>query len=160
MSARECLPGGVNLGGVCPGGGQFCPGGCLPRWDCLRMAGGGCLPEHVYISLWTEFLTHVCEIITFPQLRLRMVTMLCLSLPWLHCHQQQPANEVTERYCIQSDVPVRLSVKHVKVKAHGGGFPCGHFLWYTGPHRTLTLWLWSLLLMYRTPGPNQCPNLC
>ena len=70
---QECIPvgcvpsaavaisggGGVCLGGVCPacvkksvhgGGGDVCPIVC---WDTL--------------SSWTEFLTHACEHITFPQ---------------------------------------------------------------------------------------------
>ena len=89
-----CLPGGV----VCPGGrrqpaggggclpslsrvvsaqGGFClgvvrPGRCLskgvsPQQGCLPILSGGVPP------LWTKFLTHACENITFPQLRLRMV---------------------------------------------------------------------------------------
>ena len=47
--------------GVCPGE------GCLPR---------GCLPKECWDtppSKWTEFLTHACENITFPQLLLRAV---------------------------------------------------------------------------------------
>ena len=44
--------------GVCLGWG-VCPGMCLP---------GGCVS-----ALWTEFLTHACENITFPQLLLRTV---------------------------------------------------------------------------------------
>ena len=44
-----------------------CLGGCLPRREgCLP---GGCTPP----PLWTEFLTHACENITFPQLLLRTV---------------------------------------------------------------------------------------
>ena len=56
-------------------------GGCLPRWV------GGCLPRGISaqgVSAWgctplplgTEFLTHACENITFPQLLLRTVTSL------------------------------------------------------------------------------------
>ena len=89
MSARGCLlRQGVCPRGVCPGvspGG----GGCLPRgcFDWGVLAGGGCLPakEGVHLicpvggvsgrhtPIWTEFLTHACENITFLQLRLRMV---------------------------------------------------------------------------------------
>ena len=62
-SGGVCLTGGVCLGGgVCPGylpRGWFCHGGFLSR--------GGCLPRV------TDFLTHACEIINFPQLRLRTV---------------------------------------------------------------------------------------
>ena len=56
-----CLPRASAQGGVCPG--AVCLEGV-----CLS-AGG------VYTSptLWTEFLTHACENITFPQLLLRTV---------------------------------------------------------------------------------------
>ena len=39
----------------------------------LMMRGGVCLGGGVHLPLWTEFLTHICENITFPQLRLRTV---------------------------------------------------------------------------------------
>ena len=59
----RCLPRRVS---TCLGGGSACPEGCTPP------------------SLWTEFLTHACENITFPQLRLRTVTnnlhCICHSL--------------------------------------------------------------------------------
>ena len=50
--------------------GRLIKEGCLPA-----QGGGGCLPRVVYTSpsQWTEFLTHICENITFPQLRLRTV---------------------------------------------------------------------------------------
>ena len=38
------------------------------------LPGGGCLPDTPAPPVWTEFLTHACENITFPQLRLRTVT--------------------------------------------------------------------------------------
>ena len=53
----------------CPGGG-VCPGGCLPRGVCPE---GGCTSPP---PPWTEFLTHACKNITFPQLLLRVVTMV------------------------------------------------------------------------------------
>ena len=85
---QECIPVGcvpsaalaVWWGGGCPGGcvclpsGGVWPEGCLPRGDCLPR---GCLPRGVSAygdgvclggippPLWTEFLTHVCESITF-----------------------------------------------------------------------------------------------
>ena len=74
------------VGGVCPGWvmpkggwclpkGGVCLGGCLTRGSvCL----GGVCPEGVYttpLPLLTQFLTHACENITFPQLLLRMVNM-------------------------------------------------------------------------------------
>ena len=65
-----CLPRGCLLNGGC------LPGGCLPE--------GGCLPIGVYHSMhWgrhplcTEFLTHTCQNITFPQLCLKMVITAC-----------------------------------------------------------------------------------
>ena len=86
MSQQECIPVGCVpsaavvvflVGGVRPAG---CLGGCLPGGSvCL----GGVYPGVVYLGvssqgrgvhpLWTEFLTHSCENITFPQLRLRVV---------------------------------------------------------------------------------------
>ena len=53
--------GGVCLGAVCPGRGCVC-------------VSGGYTP-----SLWTEFLTHACENITFLQLLLWMVISKILS---------------------------------------------------------------------------------
>ena len=60
-------PGGVRLGGVCPGGmsagGSACVGGYLPR-------------EGIHPQPYGQ--TDVCENITFPQLLLRTVEMeLC-----------------------------------------------------------------------------------
>ena len=43
-------------------------GGCLLRGGCLP---GGCLPG--VSAQWSEFLTHTCENITFPQLLVRTV---------------------------------------------------------------------------------------
>ena len=62
-----CLPPG---GGVCPSWGVYpgdvYPGGCLP---------GGCVSQHALRQTppCTKFLTHACENITFPQLRLPTV---------------------------------------------------------------------------------------
>ena len=40
--------------------------------------GGVSAQGGVYTSLWTEFLTHACENITFPQLRLgTVITQSC-----------------------------------------------------------------------------------
>ena len=64
-------------GGVCLGRwvsaqeGGVCPGrGCLPR------AGSDPVHAGIHPPLWTEFLTHACENITFPQLLLRTVKIL------------------------------------------------------------------------------------
>ena len=94
MHTLRCSGHMLVEGGVCPGG--VCPGvsakGCLPRgisaqggvWTrgvCLWSGvppGGGCLRRGMCVSqhalrqtpppLWTEFLTHACENITFLQL--------------------------------------------------------------------------------------------
>ena len=75
-------------------GGGVCAQGCLPR-GCLPR---GCLPGGVYIPAcngadeppWTEFLTHACENITFPQLLLRTVNIqsLVVSVSATDCHVQ------------------------------------------------------------------------
>ena len=71
-----CLIGGVCLvGGVCPGGclhwGGVCLGGvCLGDVWLGGVCLGGCTPPP-----GTEFLTHACENITSPQLRLRTVIL-------------------------------------------------------------------------------------
>ena len=54
------------------------------------MSAGGCLPRGMYTSpLWTEFLTHTCENITFPQLSLRTVKTIdgqdVCSFKFAHC---------------------------------------------------------------------------
>ena len=63
-----CVSRGVSAQeGVCVQGRCVCPrGGVCPGQVCLP---GGCTPP----PLWTEFLTHACENITFPQLLLRTV---------------------------------------------------------------------------------------
>ena len=66
MRTVRCSGRLLGQGGVCPGrvsawGGCLLGGGCLPD---------GCTPP---FPLWTKFLTHACENITFLQLRLRTV---------------------------------------------------------------------------------------
>ena len=64
--------------GVCAHRG-YLTRGCLPGWchhrGCLPrgLSAWGCLPRGYTSPLWTKFVTHVCEKITFPQLRLRTV---------------------------------------------------------------------------------------
>ena len=80
---------GVSVrGGVC----LVCMGvstrrGCLPRgclpWGCLPILSRGCLVD---TPLWTEFLTHACGNITFPQLRLRTVMNVVYGKNCL-CHK-------------------------------------------------------------------------
>ena len=56
------LPGGVCPGGCLPGGvypGGVCSGGVWP---------GGACPVRCTPTLWTEFLTHACENITFKNI--------------------------------------------------------------------------------------------
>ena len=57
--------------GVCPGEGGVWLGGKPSRVFAVCL-GGGCTPP-----LWTEFLTHACENITFQQLGLRTVMTSC-----------------------------------------------------------------------------------
>ena len=71
----ECLPRGCLTMGVCLPSGCVClgvsaQGGCLPQW----MLGYNTPP------LWTEFLRHTYENITFPQLRLRTVNICTISI--------------------------------------------------------------------------------
>ena len=47
-------------------------------WGVSAYGGGGCLSGGVHLPQWTEFLTHVCENITFPQLCWRTVKMKCV----------------------------------------------------------------------------------
>ena len=69
----SCLQRGVVclgddcLGGVCLGV-CVCPGGCIPPVHCMLG----------HSPLWTEFLTHACENITFRQLLLRTGISLIL----------------------------------------------------------------------------------
>ena len=70
--------GGVCPGGVClvvsagEGGSGFYLGGCLPR-GCLPK--GGVCPRGVHLPLPVNRNTDRCKSITFPQLRLRTVTI-------------------------------------------------------------------------------------
>ena len=62
--------------------------GCLPRGVC---PGGGCVPRGLSGTpnplLWTEWLADRCKNITFPQLRLRVVTVLGVFFFLLnYCH--------------------------------------------------------------------------
>ena len=80
---RGCLPGGCLPEDVCQGvfawgvsaQGGVCPGGVCPGW--MSAQGGVCISQHAMGQTsplpWTEFLTHACENITFPQLLLRTV---------------------------------------------------------------------------------------
>ena len=56
------------------------PVGCVPSAAVAVSGGGVCLGVcpagpgvHLPLPMWTEFLTHACENITLPQLRLRTV---------------------------------------------------------------------------------------
>ena len=61
--------------GVCPGG-AWLGGGCVPGGGVAFGQGGACPGGLCVQPLWTEFLTHTCENITFVQLRLRTVINL------------------------------------------------------------------------------------
>ena len=102
-------PGSVCLGCVCPGG--VSPGGCLPREGLPQCMLG-------YTPLWTEFCTHTCENITFPQLRLRTVTKwkwiriiflsghpkLKMSPTLLHC-----AGQVVNKGCMKWSYLIKVT---------------------------------------------------
>ena len=72
INKQECIPVGcvpsaaVAVGrGVCPGGGGVCPGGISQH-----ALGSGVYSSACWDTpppLWTEFLIHACENITFPQ---------------------------------------------------------------------------------------------
>ena len=69
MTKQECIPVGcvpstavaVYWGGGCLRGGGVCLGGCLPAGVSACGPGRGVSAR----CLWTEFLTHACENITF-----------------------------------------------------------------------------------------------
>ena len=68
-------PGGLVVSAQRGGGvylGRCLPRGCLPRGVYRGSLPRGCTPP-----VWTEFLTHAYENITFLQLRLRTVTSSC-----------------------------------------------------------------------------------
>ena len=79
ISQQECIPVGcvpsaAIRGGVCAGVSAW--GGCLPRgclpWGVYAQgvsARGVCIPACTAADtpLWTQFLTHTCKNITFPQ---------------------------------------------------------------------------------------------
>ena len=86
---QECIPEGcvpsaavafsgagcVCLGNVCPGVSAqrgVCLGGVSPWGLCLPL-GDGRRGIYTSPSLWTEFLTHACDNITFPQILFRTV---------------------------------------------------------------------------------------
>ena len=74
------------------------PGGCLP-WECLPW---GCLPRRVYTLCplhagihpppWTDWMTHACENITFPQLLLRTVISFLGGYHWIR--NQDPSTRL------------------------------------------------------------------
>ena len=75
-TARSLPYGGVSAQRVCLPRGCVCPGGVSAQSVSTRgcLPGGGQRNAGIYTSLWTEYLTHTCENVTFPQLLLWMVT--------------------------------------------------------------------------------------
>ena len=75
--SQHALDRGVSAWGVSVregGVGVSTLGGVAARGVCISqhaLGGGGCLLQCMlgYFPPWTEFLTHTCENITFPQLR-------------------------------------------------------------------------------------------
>ena len=77
VSAGMCVQGvRVSRGCVCSG---LCPRGCVRGvcpGDCVPAPGPEAhipRPRSRHPPLWTERMTHACEIVTFPQLLLRVV---------------------------------------------------------------------------------------
>ena len=66
MSAQGA---GVSAQGGVSGSGVYARGECLPRGGVVHLT-----------PPVTEFLTHTCENITFPQLRLRTVNMISVGI--------------------------------------------------------------------------------
>ena len=107
VSARGVLPRGVSARGVPRGRGCLPRGVCVLRWGVIPQGvvclGGmsawgvsACVLGRMYTSplLWTEFLTHVCENITFPQLRLRTVKIMGFQMM---CNQSKRVFNVAAR---------------------------------------------------------------
>ena len=94
---------GAAQGGVWPVG--CLPRGCLPR-GCLPgvVSARGCIPAFLWavISLWTEFLSHACENITFSQLLLRAAKIFIVTVkglkPATSCVRGQDAKTVPARH--------------------------------------------------------------
>ena len=94
-SKQECIPVGcIPSTAVAVLGRGYLPGGCV----CLEVCLPGSVCLGVYTSpLWTEFLTHTCENITFQQLLLRTVNIPQLILAKL---DQSGSNRVLSFYPI------------------------------------------------------------
>ena len=94
---RRC----VCLGGHClPGGGHCLPG--LSAWG----SGYPSIPLGRLHPLWTEFLTHACENMTFPQLLLRAV-IIC----WNHSPHPTPPHVLCWR-------PIKVMCYRVLLNVH------------------------------------------
>ena len=136
---------------VCPG--SVCPGGCLPRGVCLPR---GCLPSRSRgVSArhppWTEFVTHACENITFPQLHLRTViisiaVMFANYRPQRSCGQGYVFTCVCDSVhggaipaCIAGGIPACLA-------AGWGGYPSMNCRWHPSMPFSMSLggaWSWG-----------------
>ena len=109
MEEGGCLPGSLPRGGdVCPGecmprGGDVCPGECIPM---------GQTPPR------TDFLTHACENITFPQPLLRTVKIWIKS----GCRERQKVlntimiviDNVSNAFCLKATVMLDSIQSHEK----------------------------------------------
>ena len=109
--------------------GGVCPGRCLPRLGCLPR---GCLPGgHLpslsrWVSapppLWTEFLTHACENITFAELRLQKArfwktrTFLVKKFK-IKAGSQEYFNVQDNRDKIQTNV-IHINIRYLGDKNH------------------------------------------
>ena len=107
-----CLLGGCRkTGGVCSAQGVSAGGGwCLP--------GGGCLPRGVYTSLlWTKFLTHACENITFPQFRLRTVINIHFDICMICLYTGITLTKKINKLGMRSSDTAQLFFEDVRVSA-------------------------------------------
>ena len=74
-TARSLTAGDVHVQGVCMPRGCACPGGVHAQ-GCACPGGVHAGGHAMHAPPRTEFLTHACENITFPQLLLRAVKIL------------------------------------------------------------------------------------
>ena len=93
------LPGGVPAQGNVPAQGRCTCWGVYPS---MYQAGGVCPSASwdTHPHLWTEFLTHTCENITFPQLHLQMVKIRDLTRDWtqIACLAARQFNHYTRMF--------------------------------------------------------------
>ena len=112
--------------GVCPrvsAWGVSAEGGCLPREVICqgRVSQRWCIQACTKANtlLWTEFLTHACENITFPQLRLQTVMKYCIQI--VIKFKADPALRFRSYLMICQRTRVHLLEMNHKNHCHTGG---------------------------------------